>query len=138
MIQLNDLHQQNDDDSTHTDKTTQSTRNQVAVALAGALKLLQEQQATPALPPAPGLNPGNTNNTPQNTSQTLGAIPERTSDTATTDATILPLTTDLSAQTTTTAMEVVPDPGQLIHPNPKAPAPALPPDIETGNVSQQI
>jgi hypothetical protein len=133
MLQLNEQNQQNDDDSNQTKKTTQSTRNQLAVALA-TLKLLQEQQTTTALLPASGLPPGNTHGTPQEPLLILGAVPAPTSGTAPT----IPPIPGISAKTTTTTVEAIPGTGQLIHPNPKAPAPALPPDIKTGDVGRQI
>jgi hypothetical protein len=131
ILQLNEQNQQNDDDSNQANKTTQSTRNQLTVALA-ALKLLQEQQTPTTLPPAPGLLSGKKHGTPQE--PLLGAVLKPTSDTTQTTPTI----PGMSAQPTTTTMEVAPDTGQLIQPKPKAPASALPPDIETGDVGRQI
>jgi hypothetical protein len=134
MLQLNEQNQQNDDDSTHTEKTTQSTRNQLAVALA-ALKLLQEQQVPPIPTPPPirittPATPSAQATTtamvvapsPVQALPTLGAAPAPPSGTAPTDASTLPT---IAA-------------GIMLPPNPKAPAPAPPPDIVTGDVGRHI
>jgi hypothetical protein len=74
MIALNEINQQkNDDDSNQTAKTTQSTRHQLAVALA-ALQLLQEQQAMTTNPPSATLITDIESSTPARTNKTTNMV----------------------------------------------------------------